>query len=123
MRPRLTPWAGPSAAFAWFSLLAIAAFFAIDSSATDAEAAAAHATLAPRLFETSHGCVACHNGLTTSSGENVSIGSSWRGSMMANSARDPYWQASVRREVLDHPERAKQIEDECSTCHMPMMRY
>jgi len=61
--------------------------------------------------------------LTTSSGENVSIGSSWRASMMANSARDPYWQASVRREVLDHPQRRAEIEDACSTCHMPMMRY
>ncbi len=121
--PRLTPWARPIVAFVWFALLAIAAFFAIDSSATDAEAAAAHARLAPRLFETSHGCMACHNGLTTSSGENVSIGSSWRASMMANSARDPYWQASVRREVLDHPQRRVEIEDACSTCHMPMMRY
>ena len=121
--PRLTPRARPSVAFVWFALLAIAAFFAIDSSATDAEAAATHATLAPRLFETSHGCMACHNGLTTSSGENVSIGSSWRGSMMANSARDPYWQASVRREVLDNPQRRGEIEDACSICHMPMMRY
>ncbi|MGQ0646364.1 MAG: hypothetical protein ACT4P7_02265 [Gemmatimonadaceae bacterium] len=77
---------------------------------------------APRLFETSDGCMACHNGLTTSAGEDVSIGKAWRATMMANSARDPYWQASVRREVLDHPERRQEIEDECSTCHMPMMR-
>jgi hypothetical protein len=44
-------------------------------------------------------CLACHNGLTAASGEDVSIGTSWRASMMANSSRDPYWQASVRREV------------------------
>jgi hypothetical protein len=43
----------------------------------------------------------CHNSLVTPSGEDVSIGTSWRGSMMANSSRDPYWQASVRRETLD----------------------
>jgi hypothetical protein len=43
--------------------------------------------------------------------------------MMANSARDPYWQASVRRELMDHPAAAATIEDECSTCHMPMARY
>ena len=43
--------------------------------------------------------------------------------MMANSARDPYWQAAVRREVLDHPEAAAEIEDECATCHMPMSRF
>jgi hypothetical protein len=82
-----------------------------------------HAGMAASLFQTADGCMACHNGLSTSLGEDVSIGSAWRASMMANSARDPYWQASVRREVLEHPERAQQIEDECSTCHMPMMRY
>jgi hypothetical protein len=50
----------------------------------------------------------------------VSIGSMWRGTMMANSARDPYWQASVRRETIDHPKRAVDIQDECASCHMPM---
>jgi len=43
--------------------------------------------------------------------------------MMANSSRDPYWQASVRREITDHPESRAHIEDECSKCHMPMARY
>jgi len=73
-------------------------------------------------FQTSDRCFACHNGLTTPSGEDVSIGLEWRASMMANSARDPYWQASVRRESLDHPASQVQIEDECATCHMPMAR-
>ena len=43
--------------------------------------------------------------------------------MMANSARDPYWQAGVRRETIDHPQSKAAIEDECSKCHMPMARY
>jgi hypothetical protein len=43
--------------------------------------------------------------------------------MMANSARDPYWQAGVRRETIDHSESKSAIEDECSKCHMPMARY
>ncbi len=43
--------------------------------------------------------------------------------MMANSGRDPYWQAGVRRETLEHPESKAAIEDECTVCHMPMMRY
>jgi hypothetical protein len=73
-------------------------------------------------FRTGDTCLACHNGLTTATGEDVSIGSDWRGSMMANSARDPYWQASVRRETLDHPAAAAKIEDSCATCHMPMAR-
>ena len=79
----------------------------------------AHASVS---FATSDDCVACHNGLTTPSGEDVSIGIAWRASMMANSSRDPYWQASVRREILDHPTAQAAIEDECSTCHMPMAR-
>jgi hypothetical protein len=40
--------------------------------------------------------------------------------MMANSARDPYWQAAVRRDISDCPEAAAAIEDKCSRCHMPM---
>ena len=74
-------------------------------------------------FQTSDRCIACHNGLTTSTGEDVSIGFAWRASIMANSSRDPYWQASVRRESIDHPESKAAIEDECSVCHMPMTRY
>lgn len=89
-------------------------------------AAAAHGRLAPnvapRLFATSDACLACHNDLSTPSGEDVSIGTAWRATMMANSARDPYWQASVRREVLDHPAHRRDIENECATCHMPMLR-
>jgi hypothetical protein len=67
--------------------------------------------------------MACHNGLTTPAGEDVSIGVSWRASMMAHSTRDPYWQGAVRREAIDHPEHAAAIEDECSICHMPMTTY
>jgi len=74
-------------------------------------------------FQTSDRCLACHNGLQTPAGEDVSIGFDWRASMMANSSRDPYWQAGVRRESIDHPESQADIEDECSACHMPITRY
>jgi hypothetical protein len=77
---------------------------------------------ADAFFMTSHDCLACHNGLTTPTGEDVSIGVSWRASIMANSSRDPYWHAAVRRESIDHPSAAHEIEDECSNCHMPMSR-
>src|ERR1039457_5868234 len=81
----------------------------------------AASSAAPKTeFRTSDRCVACHNGLKTSSGEDISIGFEWRASIMANSARDPYWQGSVRRESIDHPESTAAIEDECSTCHMPI---
>jgi hypothetical protein len=81
-----------------------------------------HKKIGP-LFQASDRCFACHNGLSTSAGEDVSIGFSWRPTMMANAARDPYWQAGVRRETIDHPEASKEIQNECSKCHMPMARY
>ena len=74
-------------------------------------------------FHTSDRCVACHNGISTSKGEDISIGVQWRASMMANAGRDPYWIAGVRRETIDHPSAAAAIQDECTICHMPMMRY
>ena len=85
-------------------------------------AEAVRKTAAPH-FQTSDRCVACHNGMATSSGEDISMGVAWRPTMMANAARDPYWHASVRRETIDHPESRAAIEDECSICHMPMARF
>jgi len=73
-------------------------------------------------FRTSDRCIACHNGMVSPSGETISIGVDWRASLMANSARDPYWQASVRREITDHPAAKILIEDSCADCHMPMAR-
>ncbi len=78
------------------------------------------ATSANDRFHSSDRCVACHNGMKTSTGEDVSIGFEWRASIMANASRDPYWQGSVRREAIDHPESQAAIEDECSVCHMPL---
>ena len=65
-------------------------------------------------------CMVCHERITTAAGEDVSLGTHWRASIMASSARDPYWQASVRRELIDHASARVTIEDECSRCHMPM---
>lgn len=73
-------------------------------------------------FQTSDRCLACHNGLTSPTGKDVSIGFDWRTSLMANSGRDPYWQAGVRRETLDHPTASAAIQDECAACHMPIAR-
>jgi hypothetical protein len=75
------------------------------------------------LFRTFDRCFPCHSGISTQSGQDVSMAFDWRPSVMANSSRDPYWQAGVRREVTDHPESQAAIEDECSICHMPMARF
>jgi hypothetical protein len=74
-------------------------------------------------FQTSDRCLACHNGLVSPSGQDVSIGTDWRTSVMANAGIDPYWEASVRRESIDHRDSTMAIEDDCATCHMPIARY
>ncbi len=71
-------------------------------------------------FRTSSRCTTCHNNFKTSKGQDVSIGREWAASIMANAARDPYWQGSVRREVLEHPESSAAIQNECASCHMPL---
>jgi hypothetical protein len=73
-----------------------------------------------RLFTHSDNCISCHNNLSTPTGEDVSIGTAWRSTIMANAARDPYFVASVRRETLDHPARSREIQDECAACHVPI---
>ena len=73
-------------------------------------------------FRSSDRCIACHVGMKTSTGEDYSIGFDWRASVMANSSRDPYWQGSIRREAMDHPESKRHIENECSFCHMAAIR-
>lgn len=91
--------------------------------ATVASARAQLPVADPQLFVPAATCMACHNGLTSPDGMDISIGSNWRATMMANSARDPYWQAAVRRETLDHPDASVAIQNECSKCHMPMARF
>ncbi|MDP9091033.1 MAG: NapC/NirT family cytochrome c [Pseudomonadota bacterium] len=88
-----------------------------------ADGAAPRAISNTAEFQTSDRCVACHNGMVDSKGDDYSIGSDWATSLMANSSRDPYWQASVRRETMDHGPMTAAIEDECSACHMPIPHY
>jgi hypothetical protein len=105
------------------SVLAIVAVALLGASArvsSSPETGRQAPATSPSSFAVGADCLACHNGLTTPSGEDVSIGAAWQASMMAHSARDPYWQAAVRREIIDHPERATEIQQECAACHMPM---
>jgi hypothetical protein len=107
----------------WISLAAMCAvlYAAVadtqESSAPTAPRRTAHRDLS--MFAPASDCLACHNQLVAANGEDVSIGAAWRGTVMANAARDPYALASIRRETIDHPLRAGHIEDECAACHMP----
>lgn len=73
-------------------------------------------------FATSGVCATCHKDLVDGGGNDVSLDTFWRGTMMANSSRDPYWQASVRGEVLSNTSYDAIIQDKCTTCHTPMAR-
>ncbi|WP_306643676.1 multiheme c-type cytochrome [Sanyastnella coralliicola] len=81
------------------------------------------------LFATSGACVNCHgsdpDGIAsvTPFGEDVNVVDSWRSSMMANSAKDPYWQAKMRQEMMTNPGHAEDIGNFCTKCHAPLGRH
>ena len=53
-------------------------------------------------------------------GEDISPGTQWKHSVMANAFNDPYWQAAVEDEVDSFPALAGFIENTCIKCHAPM---
>ncbi len=71
-------------------------------------------------FSGSGACGACHNDLSDENGKDVSLGSAWATSTMANAARDPYWRAKAAATVKNHPTLAHEIDDTCTRCHAPM---
>lgn len=81
------------------------------------------------LFSTAGSCESCHgsdpNGIAsvTIEGEDVNVVDAWRASMMANSAKDPYWKAKMRQEMLNAPAHADETGHFCTTCHAPLGRH
>ncbi len=71
-------------------------------------------------FVGSGNCASCHTDLTDQSGQDISIDTHWRSTMMANAAKDPLWQAKVSSEVERNPALQSVIEEKCAKCHMPM---
>jgi Cytochrome c554 and c-prime len=77
-------------------------------------------------FTTAGRCAGCHghdpNGLASidSQGRDVNVADDWRSTMMANSARDPFFRAKVRHEVIVNPEHQVAIENKCLGCHAPL---
>jgi mono/diheme cytochrome c family protein len=99
-------------------------------AATARPTAAQSAAAAPPLptdrgpyFAASGACAVCHENLTDDSGADVSIGAEWRGTLMANAARDPYWLASLRAAVEARPGQRQAIEELCGRCHVPMAHF
>lgn len=77
-------------------------------------------------FAKSTDCALCHSFSNAASAmrdgknRNVAPFDLWSGSMMANSAVDPYWKAAVSAEVAATPSQKPHIEEVCSRCHAPM---
>ena len=81
-------------------------------------------------FKTSGKCEGCHGhdptgfaGVTQEGGVDVNVVDHWRSSMMANSARDPFWRAKVSHEGLVNPPHQAALEDKCTSCHAAQGRY
>ena len=81
------------------------------------------------LFSGSGACVNCHGhdpaqlASVTSDGTDVNVVDAWGASIMANSAKDPYWRAKVKESVIANPAHQQEIENSCTTCHAPLGRY
>lgn len=77
-------------------------------------------------FVTAGRCAGCHGhdslglAMVTGEGEDVNVVNDWRSSMMANSARDPFFLAKVEHEGLVNPQHKEQIEHNCMKCHAPL---
>ena len=72
-------------------------------------------------------CESCHSNaegasaMRDSEGRPIAPYDLWRATMMANSARDPFWHAMVEAEVLATPSAAEAIEAKCMRCHAPLL--
>ena len=77
------------------------------------------------FFMASGRCAGCHgydparHAGVTPEGVEVNLVDDWRSTMMANSARDPFWRAKVSHEGLVNPAHRAELEDKCTSCHAP----
>jgi hypothetical protein len=77
-------------------------------------------------FATSGRCAGCHGfdpqGLASidAQGRDVNVADDWRSTMMANSARDPFFRAKIQHESLVNPAHADALQNKCLGCHAPL---
>ncbi|MCB0757404.1 MAG: T9SS type A sorting domain-containing protein [Flavobacteriales bacterium] len=77
-------------------------------------------------FVTAGRCAGCHGhdslgiAMVAGEGEDVNVVDDWRSSMMANSARDPFFLAKMEHEGLVNPAYKEQLEHSCLKCHAPL---
>lgn len=77
-------------------------------------------------FTTAGRCAGCHGhdpqGLASIDGQgrDVNVVDDWRSTMMANSARDPFFRAKLEHETLVNPGHGEALENKCLGCHAPL---
>jgi hypothetical protein len=77
-------------------------------------------------FATSGRCAGCHGhdpaglAMVDANGNDMNVVDDWRSTMMANSARDPFFRAKMDHEVLMAPGHGAEVENSCLSCHAPM---
>ncbi len=80
-------------------------------------------------FISAGNCDNCHgydpSGLASTDGEgtDVNLIDDWSSTMMANSAKDPFWRAKVSHEVFTNPQLQAEIEGTCTRCHASLGRF
>ncbi len=80
-------------------------------------------------FLPSESCRGCHGYDTLmqanidENGNDVNLFDRWEGSMMAFSAKDPFWRAKVSHEILTNPAHSLDLQTKCTSCHAPMGHY
>lgn len=81
------------------------------------------------LFTGSGICAGCHGhdvaqlANVSEAGEDVNPTDQWQSSLMANSAKDPFWRAKVVHEVALNPDHQLELEDKCTSCHAPLGHF
>lgn len=84
---------------------------------------------AGEYFLPSSSCAGCHgyDSAQTASideaGNDVNLVDRWKSSMMALSAKDPFWKAKVRQEIMINPAHAGELQNKCLDCHAPLGSY
>ncbi len=80
-------------------------------------------------FMAAGNCDGCHgydetgHASVDEEGNDISPVTTWRATMMANSARDPFFRAKVSHESAVNPQHQSALEDKCTSCHAPLGRF
>lgn len=81
------------------------------------------------IFATSNMCSNCHSldsqgiAQVDTFGNDINVFDDWSATMMANSAKDPFWRAKVSHEILINPAHSESIQTSCTSCHAPLGHY